>query len=334
MNENTNPEVTNEEAAEATAAAEETAQTVEETVDVAEETAEAVDETVTEAENEASVDEAVSADDTAASENTLEETETPESAETVAVEEQPKKKKGFLQIPVIISICIVVAALLGYFIFTAFFLKEPEGVTWMTEMDGTPYYFEFKNDGVFSAYVGSVEINSTYQKAKTEDGNTLTVGANVGYFYGNAPATYTITGSRILGNQKLSCSYGEEYSFELSQGKREKAPLDLPKDFTPDKDLLGTWVFKYYGYDIFKVTFNDDGSMALEQVQDGVKYNGIYTLEDSTVNFTYYVADNQVTQLDYKVDGDSLTFMGYNFVREGSALAEATPDQQLIAPEG
>ena len=73
--------------------------------------------------------------------------------------------------------------------------------------------------------------------------------------------------------------------------------------------------------------------MTLEQVQDGVKYNGIYTIEDSTVNFTYYVADNQVTQLDYKVDGDSLTFMGYNFVREGSALAEATPDQQLMIPE-
>ena len=56
-----------------------------------------------------------------------------------------------------------------------------------------------------------------------------------------------------------------------------------------------------------------------------------YTFDDSTINFTYCVAENVAVPVDYAiVDKDNLTFMGYNFVREGSAAAEATPDQQII----
>lgn len=311
MNENITPDVNEEEVADAVTSAEEA---VEETVD---ETEEAVISTE---------------EETPLSEET--ETEPEAEAEDNAVaDDKPAKKKRMLQIPVIISLCIVVAALLGYFVFTAFFLKEPEGVTWLSEIEETPYYFEFNNDGTYKAYVGSVEINGTFQKSKSDEGDTLTVGSNIGNFYASVPATYTISGSRLLGNQTLDCSYGEGYDFTLTQAKREKVDLDLPEDFTPDENLIGSWVFKYYGYDIFRVTFNEDGSMSLEQVQDGLTYNGIYTISDSTVNFTYYVTENKVTPIDYAVDGDSLTFMGYNFVREGSELAEATPDQQLLIPE-
>ncbi|MBQ9680009.1 MAG: hypothetical protein IJV48_04945 [Ruminococcus sp.] len=307
MNENITPEINEEEVADTVTSAEET---VEEAVDEAEET-------VINAEEETALfDEA-----------------TAEAEENAAADEKPAKKKRMLQIPVIISLCIVAAALLGYFVFTAFFLKEPEGVTWLSEIEETPYYFEFNNDGTYEAYVGSVEINGTFQKSKSEEGDTLTLGSNIGNFYANVPATYTISGSRLLGNQTLDCSYGEDYDFTLTQAKREKVDLDLPEDFTPDENLVGSWVFKYFGYDIFRVTFNENGSMSLEQVQDGLTYNGIYTISDSTVNFTYYVTDNMVTPIDYSVDGDSLTFMGYNFVREGSELAEATPDQQLMIPE-
>ena len=313
MNENINSEINEEEVADTVTSAEETVAEAEEAVIDAEETA---------LSDEAPAEEAVISDESAA-----------EAEENAAADEKPAKKKRMLQIPVIISLCIVVAALLGYFVFTGFFLKEPEGVTWLNEIEETPYYFEFNNDGTYKAYVGSVEISGTYQKSKGEDGDTLTLGSNIGNFYASVPATYTISGSRLLGNQTLDCSYGEGYDFTLTQAKREKVDLDLPEDFTPDENLIGSWVFKYYGYDIFRVTFNEDGSMSLEQVQDGLTYNGIYTISDSTVNFTYYVTENKVTPIDYAVDGDSLTFMGYNFVREGSELAEATPDQQLLIPE-
>ena len=244
--------------------------------------------------------------------------------------EEAKKKRFPLQVPIIIAACILVAALLGYFVFTGFILKEPEGVTWSTELDGATYYFDFNNDGTFKAYVGSVEIDSTFQKSKSSDGNTLTVGTNVCNFYSGTPATYTISGSRILGNQTLDYSYGEGYDFSLNQASRKETNLDLPKEFTPDEDLLGTWVFQYYGYDIYKVTFNDDGSMKLQFIQDGITYNGTYTIEDDNINFTYYVSDSVAAPLQYSVDGDTLNFLGAAFVREGS---EATPDQALQVPQ-
>ena len=320
MNENTNPEVTTEETAapvpeeieEVTEAAEENA------VETAESAAEETEENAA-----------------ASAEGMTDITEPSASAPAEeAAEEQKKKKKGGLQVPVIISLCIVVAALLGYFVFTSFFLREPEGVTWSNEIEGATYYYEFKNDGTFNAYVGSIEINNSYQKSKGEDGNTITVNTNIGNFYGSSPATYSISGSRILGNQTMDCSYGEGYDFTLNQASRQEVKLELPEDFTPDEALLGTWVFKYMGYDIYKVTFEDNGGMKLEFVQDGITYNGVYTIEDGTVNFTYCVTENVAVPIEYKVvDNDNLTFMGYNFVREGSEAAAATADQQLIVSE-
>ncbi len=253
----------------------------------------------------------------------------PENLE-YGIEEQEEQKKRFpLQIPVIVAACILVVALLGYFLFTGFILKEPEGVTWSTEVDGATYYFEFKNNNVFKAYVGSVEIDSTYQKTKSDSGNTLTVGTNVGNFYSGSPATYKITGSRILGNQVMEYSYGEGYDFSVKQASRKEVNLDLPKDFVPDNDIIGTWVFRYYGYDIYKVTFNDNGSMKLQMIQDGITYNGTYTIDGDNINFTYYVSDSVAAPLQYSVNGDTLTFLGATFVREGS---EATVDQQLQVP--
>ena len=111
-----------------------------------------------------------------------------------------------------------------------------------------------------------------------------------------------VSGSRILGNQVLNYSYGEGNDFSLNQSSRKEVVLDLPKDFTPDENLLGTWVFQYFGYDIYKVTFNDNGSIKLQFLQDGITYNGTYTVEGDNINFTHYVADSVATQLPYTVD--------------------------------
>ncbi len=340
INENINPEVTEEEIE--TAATEEVTETVEAVAETEEtieaEAAEATEEAQETAETiETEAVEAVAETEETAEAEAVEATEevqeTAETIETEAVQEEakPAKKKPFLQVPVIIALCLIVATLLGYFVFVGFFLKEPEGVTWSSEQDGATYYYEFKNDGTFQANIGSIEINSTYQKTKSADGNTITVGTNFGSFYANAPATYTISGSRLFGGQTMNGSYGEGYDFTLTQATKKIMMPDLPENFEANEDLVGTWIFKYMGYDIYKVTFGDKGSMILEFVQDGIKYNGTYTFDDSTINFTYCVAENVAVPVDYAiVDKDNLTFMGYNFVREGSAAAEATPDQQII----
>ena len=257
--------------------------------------------------------------------------------ETEKSEEEAKlaKKKPFLQPPIIIACCIVLAAILGFLVYVAFFLKEPENVTWSDEINGTKVYLEFKSDGTYTGYFGSVELIGSFQKTKDDEGkNSIAIDQNFGNFIQGMPATYTITGSKILGNQKMTCSYGEDREFTMTQAKRDKSPLELPEDFTPDDNLTGSWVVKYMNYDVIKATFNKDGSMVLEMNQGAtVKYNGIYTIDGSTINFTYYLTDSTVVPLNYTIDGDYMNFMGYNFVRVGSDAEKSTADQQSLTAQ-
>lgn len=266
--------------------------------------------------------------------------------EATESDEQPQKKKGVFQKPVIIALCLVVVALLGYLAYNAFFLREPEGVTWSTEIDGITYYIDFNNDNTFNAYVGSIEIDGTYSKDKnqpkqdltgsgatfdeSETVDTLTVNYQIAYFYPGYPAEYKITGSRILGNQVLHGSYGEGYDFTLEQAKRQKPDLQVPEDFQADKDLVGSWIFTYEGQEIYKMTINEDGTMNIKKFQEGTTYNGTYTVSDGQINFTYFVTESTAVPLDYSLNGDILTCMGVNFAREGSG---ATPDQPFAEME-
>lgn len=273
-------------------------------------------------------------DNATAADNTVSDvdiTETEKSEE----EAKPAKKKPFLQPPIIIACCIVLAAILGFLVYVAFFLKEPENVTWSDEINGTKVYLEFKSDGTYTGYFGSVELIGSFQKTKDDEGkNSIAIDQNFGNFIQGMPATYTITGSKILGNQKMTCSYGEDREFTMTQAKRDKSPLELPEDFTPDDNLTGSWVVKYMNYDVIKATFNKDGSMVLEMNQGAtVKYNGIYTIDGSTINFTYYLTDSTVVPLNYTIDGDYMNFMGYNFVRVGSDAEKSTADQQSLTAQ-
>ena len=245
--------------------------------------------------------------------------EATEAAEIVG----KKKKKSFIQLPVIISLCIVLLSIIGYFTYSFFFLREPEGVTWANDYDGVTYYFEFQEGGVFKAYVGSVELTSTYEKVTDNDKNYIIVNADAGDFYSGKQASYEITGSRILNNQEFKLSYeDDDKSFSLTQAKERVTPLELPAEFTPDEKLSDTWVFTYYGYEYCTVIFGEDGSMSISYPQNGITYNGTYTVEEGKVNFTYYIDDYIVQPIEYTIDGDTLTFMDMPFVR-ASSLATA-----------
>lgn len=273
-------------------------------------------------------------DNATAADNTVSDVDITET-EKSEDEAKPAKKKPFLQPPIIIACCIVLAAILGFLVYIAFFLKEPENVTWSDEINGTKVYLEFKSDGTYTGYFGSVELIGSFQKTKDDEGkNSIAIDQNFGNFIQGMPATYTITGSKILGNQKMTCSYGEDREFTMTQAKRDKSPLELPEDFTPDDNLTGSWVVKYMNYDVIKATFNKDGSMVLEMNQGAtVKYNGIYTIDGSTINFTYYLTDSTVVPLNYTIDGDYMNFMGYNFVRIGSDAEKSTADQQSLTAQ-
>ena len=251
----------------------------------------------------------------------------------VPAEPVKAKKKFPIQIPVIIAACIVLAAILGYLVFVFFFFREPETTTWAAEIDGATYYYEFQDNGVFKGYVGSAELTSTYEKEKSEEGNTLTVASNYGNMYAGYPCTYEVTGSKILNNMELNYSYGEGFDFTLTQAKREPVKLEVSEDFEPEEDLVGSWIFSYMGYDVYKATFDEKGYMTLEFLQQGIKYNGTYTLEDGKINFTYVVSENVTAPGEYSVEGDYLNYMGYKFVREGSDAEVASDDQIAIPAE-
>ena len=199
----------------------------------------------------------------------------------------------------------------------------------MTKYDEIPYYFEFRDDNVFKSYVGSVELTGTYEKVKEGESSYLVVNADAGDFLSGQQASYEITGSRVLCNQVLSCSYGEGSAFSFNQVAKRDNPLELPENFVADESLLGDWIFTFYGYEYCVVAFNDNGSMTIGYPQNGVTYNGTYSIEDGKVNFTYYVNDYLVEQIEYAVDGDNLTFMNMSFVRKGSDAV--TPDQANVS---
>ena len=263
--------------------------------------------------------------------NEAQNTETPEELE---LETKPAKKRFPLQTPVIISLCIVLAALLGYLVYTGFLLREPEGVTWATEINDVTYYINFNSDGTYNGYFGSVEMTGNFTKAKNQQSeaatsdetvNTIALDGEFTYFYPGIPFTYEITGSRLLGNQEIKFSYGSEFTFSFYQSKRDQKPLELPKDFTPDNDLVGTWVLHYAGQELTRITFNADGSAKIVSPQ--VTINATYTLESGKINLTYQGSQSEVYPSEYEVKGDNLTFMNAIYTREGSG---ATVDQPFL----
>lgn len=260
--------------------------------------------------------------------------------------EKPKEKGPFIQVPVIISLCLVVVSLLAFFAYKIFWIAEPEGVTWVwsSETDNVKWYFEFKDDNVFKAHIGSFEVTSNYVKDKSDDSvSKMTVSADVpfirsqslGCIFFGAEMKYNVTGSRIAGNQEMTITYTddpEQQEFVLTQTNEKEEPLELPDDFTEDKDLTGEWINIYSTDDAKQtMTFNDDGSMVLSEVytfSNGnlteIRRNCTYTISDNEINITWRAEDTVVHSADYVIKDGMLTLDGATYYRADSA---ATPDQ-------
>ena len=234
------------------------------------------------------------------------------------------KKKRLIQTPLIIALIIVLVAVAGYFTYIFFFLREPEGVVWSCEYQGVTYYCEFKEDGVFNMHVGSITLDSTYEKNISDGSKRLMIQSYNTFFKYGEFADYEITGSRILKNQEMKITYEDETSFTLKQCDEVPNPLELPENFVPDENLIGSWTNYYYGAEYCVVTFNNDGSASVNYVMNGITYNGTYTLENDTINFTFYTDDYIVEPNEYSIDGDILHFLKTQFIRNGS---DATIDE-------
>lgn len=258
--------------------------------------------------------------------------------------ETPKKKSPYIQIPVIIAICIFAASLLAFFAYKYIFIAEPEGVTWTWHSDDedVDWYFEFKDNNIFKADFGSFEITTNYLKDKNDSSvNKLTFadaslyGQNIGCIFLGTEIDYTISGNRLAGDQKMTLTYPddeEETEFVLEQTKEKTSPLDLPEDFKEDEKLTGEWV-NVFSTDSATQTyiFNDDGSMELTvkyQLDQGhyfeIRRNCTYTVDKNEINITWVNKDPVVHHAEYTIKDGTLLIDGAYFTRPGS---KATPDE-------
>ena len=257
---------------------------------------------------------------------------------------ETEKKKPYIQIPVIISICLVAASLLAFFAYKFIFISEPEGVIWKwhSESDDMDYYFEFQENNVFKAYFGSFEITANYEKEKGDNGdNTLTISDSsmsvekIGCFAMGEKMKYDISGLRVGGNQEMTLSSEED--IVMKQSAKWENPLELPEDFKEDEDLTGEWI-NVFSSDNAKQTllFNDDGSMELtasytftKGQQTVIRRYCTYTVENAKtkeMNITWVGIEPVVHHSEYTIKDGILYFEGSYFYRADNN--PATPDQE------
>lgn len=244
---------------------------------------------------------------------------------TEASAEKTGKKKRFFQIPVIIAACIVIGALLGYFVYTGFLLHEPEGL-WKLEKDDVTVFFEFNKDGSAKQYLGTMTEIGYYGKTKADDKDTISISLSNGFL--NGEFGYAVSGARLLGNQVLTLTY-EDTSLELTQVKAVDQYLTPAEDFVEKEGLTGEWEYDFEDYGVsYYFTFNADGTMSLNQYNTFI-YEGTYTYTDTDILFTYYTTESVTTpEIPYEiVDENHIKFMGLDCYRVGTA----TPDEAAIS---
>lgn len=241
-------------------------------------------------------------------------------------EETPQKKKRFIMVPVIIAACILVGALLGYFIYNAFFLHEPEG-TWVytyvaegaDESEAVDFYYTFEKDGTCLMRVGTISYIGSYTKSKGDEGNSLLINQYYGVFAGEY--TYTVSGSKLLGNQELTLYYGDT-EYTMNQAKVKNDLITVSDDFVADENLVGEWEYVFPDYNVsYKFTFNADGTMQINQY-DFYIYDCVYTTDGSTISCTFFTTEEVTEEIEYTCDGNTLTMLGMPFSRVGAATSD------------
>lgn len=246
------------------------------------------------------------------------------NAENAEAIQPTEKKKHFIQIPIIISLVIVVGVALGFLVFKCFFNTSIIG-TWAIEdttqseatADETSLaktYYIFDEDGVASIAYGSMRYAGTY----TVSGNEINMQIQLANLY--ASFEFTVTGNVFTGRTLTfkDATYDMEYVFHSTN--REVPEMKPDEGFKPDDELTGEWNYYDGTYD-FYYNFKSDGTVSIVQNQM-LFVDGVYNYTDDTITIKYYSDSEQTMELSYTVDGDSLIINGIQYFKVGSASAD------------
>lgn len=243
-----------------------------------------------------------------------------------------KKKKSFIQLPVIISLAILILVALGFLVFKVFFNTSVVG-TWTvkttasadeattaTADEAAKNYYTFEDDGTASIHLGTMRMMGTYS-LNTSDEGTKTIDISIPSAL-EGTFEYTVTGNELAGRTLTlkDTYYGQ--SIDLESSKLVIPDMKPDADFKPNDKLTGKWVYDD-GYYKMSYELNDDGTATVNQ-SDILFADGVYNYTDNTITIKYYTNQESVMELNYELKDNSIIINGIQFKKDtGSSSDES-----------
>lgn len=243
-----------------------------------------------------------------------------------------KKKKSFIQLPVIISLAILILVALGFLVFKVFFNTSVVG-TWTvkttasadeattaTADEAAKNYYTFEDDGTASIHLGTMRMMGTYS-INTSDEGTKTIDISIPSAL-EGTFEYTVTGNELAGRTLTlkDTYYGQ--SIDLESSKLVIPDMKPDANFKPNDKLTGKWVYDD-GYYKMSYELNDDGTATVNQ-SDILFADGVYNYTDNTITIKYYTNQESVMELNYELKDNSIIINGIQFKKDtGSSSDES-----------
>lgn len=243
-----------------------------------------------------------------------------------------KKKKSFMQLPVIISLAILILVALGFLVFKVFFNTSVVG-TWTvkttasadeattaTADEAAKNYYTFEDDGTASIHLGTMRMMGTYS-LNTSDEGTKTIDISIPSAL-EGTFEYTVTGNELAGRTLTlkDTYYGQ--SIDLESSKLVIPDMKPDANFKPNDKLTGKWVYDD-GYYKMSYELNDDGTATVNQ-SDILFADGVYNYTDNTITIKYYTNQESVMELNYELKDNSIIINGIQFKKDtGSSSDES-----------
>lgn len=242
-----------------------------------------------------------------------------------------KKKKSFIQLPIIISLAILILVALGFLVFKIFFNTSVVG-TWTvkdsatadeattaTSDEAAKNYYTFEDDGTASIHLGTMKMVGTYSLEEKDGTRTIDISipsALEGSF------EYKVSGNEIGGRTLTltDTSYGQ--SIDLESTKLVIPEMKPDADFKPSEKLTGKWTYDD-GYYKMSYELREDGTSTVSQ-SDILFADGVYNYTDNKIIIKYYTNQEVTMELNYELKDDSIIIDGIQFVKDtGSSSDES-----------
>lgn len=242
-----------------------------------------------------------------------------------------KKKKSFIQLPIIISLAILILVALGFLVFKIFFNTSVVG-TWTvkdsatadeattaTSDEAAKNYYTFEDDYTASIHLGTMKMVGTYSIEEKDGTRTIDISipsALEGSF------EYKVSGNEIGGRTLTltDTSYGQ--SIDLESTKLVIPEMKPDADFKPSEKLTGKWTYDD-GYYKMSYELREDGTSTVSQ-SDILFADGVYNYTDTKITIKYYTNQEVTMELNYELKDDSIIIDGIQFVKDtGSSSDES-----------